>query len=53
MLDWAAAGKRLARPAAGSVATLYDRSATAKGVRDECATGKITFEEFQKWLIES
>lgn len=31
----------------------YAWSSTAKGKRDECAAGKITFEEFKEWLTQS
>ena len=31
----------------------YAWSSTAKGKRDECAAGKIIFEEFKEWLTQS
>ena len=44
--NWIKAGK--IRPGA-----FYAWSATAKGKRDECAAGKISFDEFKQWLVES
>ena len=36
-----------------SPGAFYAWSATAKGTRDECAAGKMAFDEFKKWLAES
>ncbi len=44
--NWIKAGKI-------SPGAFYAWSATAKGKRDECAAGKMTFEEFKGWLAES
>ena len=44
--NWIKAGKI-------SPGAFYAWSATAKGKRDECAAGKMNFEEFKKWLAES
>ena len=44
--NWIKAGKI-------SPGAFYAWSATAKGKRDECATGKMSFEEFKKWMAES
>jgi len=44
--NWIKAGKI-------SPDTFYAWSATAKGKCDECAAGKMTFDEFKKWLSES
>ena len=44
--NWIKAGKI-------SPGTFYAWSAVAKGKRDECAAGKMTFEEFKKWMAES
>ncbi len=43
--NWIKAGK--INPGA-----FYAWSATAKGKRDECAAGKMSFDEFKKWLAE-
>lgn len=44
--NWIKAGKI-------SPGTFYAWSATAKGKRDECAEGKMSFAEFKKWLEQS
>ena len=44
--NWIKAGKI-------SPGAFYAWSATAKGKRDECVSGKITFDEFKEWLAES
>ena len=44
--NWIKAGKI-------SPGTFYAWSAVAKGKRDECAAGKMTFEEFKEWMAES
>lgn len=44
--NWIKAGKI-------SPGAFYAWSATAKGKRDECAEGKMSFAEFKKWLSES
>ena len=41
--NWIKAGKI-------SPGTFYAWSATAKGKRDECAAGRMSFDEFKKWL---
>ena len=44
--NWIKAGKI-------SPGIFYAWSATAKGKRNECVDGKMSFEEFKKWLSES
>ena len=44
--NWIKAGKI-------SPGAFYAWSATAKGKRDECAAGKMSFDEFKKWMAES
>ena len=43
--NWIKAGKI-------SPGAFYAWSATAKGKRDECAAGKMSFDEFKEWLSE-
>ena len=44
--NWIKAGKI-------SPGSCYAWSAVAKGKRDECAEGRLSFDEFKKWLSES